>query len=147
MIVEDIFKNTIFPDLKTYVETNSIYAPKVSKKQVQDSKVFPIVSVKLLPIRNRYNNLNYGEETYTFGINVDIYAQDKMVGADKIAKKTVCDEVTKQVIDYFKNNYHVSIKLEYDLFNVDINVHRNNVRISGKLDTKYGLNNLVIYPR
>lgn len=147
MIVDDVFNEDIYPDLKTYVETNSSYTPKVTKKQVQDSKVFPIVTVKLLPVRNRYNNLNYGEETYTFGIDINIYAQDKIVGTSKIAKKTVCDEVTKQVVDYFKNNYHISIKLEQDIANVDADVHRNNVRISGKLDTKYGMNNLVIYPR
>lgn len=147
MIVEEIFKNTIFPDLKLYVEANSTFAPKVTKKQVLDSKKFPIVTVKLLPIRNKYNNLNYGEETYTFGINIDIYAQDAIIITDKVAKKTICDEVTKWVIDYFKSYYHVSIKVEYDLFNVDQDVHRNNVRISGKLDTKYGEDNLVIYPR
>ena len=41
----------------------------------------------------------------------------------------------------------MTIKVEYDILNVDIDVHRNNIKISGKLDTKYGLDNLVIYPR
>ena len=105
-----------------------------------DSKIFPIVPVKLLPIENTYNNLSYGEETYNFGIEINIYAQEKTVGTSKLSKKTICDEVTKKVIEYFKNNYHVSIKLEYDLPNIDSNIHRNYVRITGKLDTKYGLN-------
>ena len=146
MIVEDIYKNYIFPNLKEYVESHSIYNPKVTKRQVLDSKVFPIVTVKLLPVRNKYNNLSYGEETYTFGIDVNIYAQD-VVSTSKISKKTVCDEVTSHVIDYFKNNYHVGLKVEYDLVNIDADVHKNSVRVSAKLDTKYGDNNLVIYPR
>ena len=50
------------------------------------------------------------------------------------------------MVNYFKTNYHVTIKTELDAINADSNVHRNIVRISGKLDTKYGLDNLVIYP-
>ena len=146
MIIETIFNETIYPNLKEYVETNSIYSPKVTKISPQDSKVFPIVPVRLLPIRNLYNNLNYGEETYNFGIEINIYATDKTVGTSKLSKKTICDEVTSKVIDYFKTNFHVSIYVEYDMPNIDTNIHRNYVRITGVLDTKYGNENLVIYP-
>ena len=146
MIVENIFNNHIYINLKEYVENNSIYNPKVTKKQPQESKVFPIVPVKLLPIENKYNNLSYGEETYSFGIEINIYSQDKYTNNLKISKKTVCDEVTNKVIEYFKNNYKVSIKVEYDMPNIDSDIHRNYVRITGKLDTKYGNDKLVIYP-
>ena len=63
MIVENIFENKIFPELKKYVEEKSIYKPTVTKTMPQQSKVFPIVPVKLLPVTNKYNNLSYGEET------------------------------------------------------------------------------------
>ena len=143
MIVEDVFENIIFPKLKQYVETNSIYNPLVTKKKPQESKKFPIIPVKLLPVKNTYNNLNYGEETYTFSIDINIYAIDN----GSISKRTICNEVTNKVIDFFKTNYHVTIRTELDVLNVDSNVQRNKVRISGKLDTKYGLDKLVIYPR
>ena len=146
MIVENIFENKIFPELKKYVEEKSIYKPTVTKAMPQQSKVFPIVPVKILPVTNKYNNLSYGEETYTFGIEINVYSQDKTIDSKKISKRTICNEVTEQVVDYFKTNYHVTIKTELDALNTDSNVHRNIVRISGKLDTKYGLNNLVIYP-
>lgn len=147
MIVETVFKDIIYPKLKQYVESKSIYNPKVTKKQVLDSKIFPIVPVKLLPVEIQYNNLSYGEETYTFGIDINIYTQDKTIGTNKLAKKTICDEVTRQVEEFFRTTYHVTIRTEYDLLNIDSSVHRNNVRITGKLDTKYGLDKLVIYPR
>lgn len=147
MIVETVFKDIIYPKLKQYVESKSIYNPKVTKKQVLDSKIFPIVPVKLLPVEIQYNNLSYGEETYTFGIDINIYAQDKTIGTNKLAKKTICDEVTRQVEEFFRTTYHVTIRTEYDLLNIDSSVHRNNVRITGKLDTKYGLDKLVIYPK
>lgn len=147
MIVEEIFEKTIFPELKKYVEAKSIYEPLVTKKKPQESKVFPIVPIKLLPVTNQYNNLSYGEETYTFGIDIDIYTQDKTIEEEKISKRTICNEITKLIVDYFKTNYRVTIKTELDALNVDSNVHRNNVKITGKLDTKYGLDRLVIYPK
>lgn len=146
MIVENIFESKIYPELKKYVEEKSIYNPTITKAMPQQSKVFPIVPVKLLPVTNKYNNLSYGEETYTFGIDINVYSQDKTIDSKKISKRTICNEVTEQVVDYFKTNYHVTIKTELDAINADSNVHRNIVRISGKLDTKYGLDNLVIYP-
>ena len=79
MIVENIFENKIFPELKKYVEGKSIYKPTVTKAMPQQSKVFPIVPVKLLPVTNKYNNLSYGEETYTFGIDINVYSQDKTI--------------------------------------------------------------------
>lgn len=142
MIVENIFENKIFPELKKYVEEKSIYKPTVTKAMPQQSKVFPIAPVKLLPVTNKYNNLSYGEETYTFGIEINVYS----MASGKTSKRTICNEVTEQVVDYFKNNYHVTIKTELDAINADSNVHRNIIKITGKLDTKYGLDNLVIYP-
>ena len=142
MIVENIFENKIFPELKKYVEEKSIYKPTVTKVMPQQSKVFPIVPVKLLPVTNKHNNLSYGEETYTFGIEINVYSMT----SGKTSKRTICNEVTEQVVDYFKNNYHVTIKTELDALNADSNVHRNIIKITGTLDTKYGLDNLVIYP-
>lgn len=147
MIVEQIFEKIIFPKLKEYVETNSIYSPLVTKAMPQESKKFPIVPVKLLPVENTYNNLNYGEETYTFGIDINVYSDDKTIDETKISKRTICNEITEKIITYFKTNFHVTIRTELDVLNVDSNIHRNNIRITGKLDTKYGIDKLVIYPR
>ena len=146
MIVENIFENKIYPKLKEYVEKTSIYNPLITKKMTQESKVFPIVPIKLLPVENKYNNLSYGEETFTFGIDIGIYSTDKTIDDKKISKRTICNEITNVIVDYFKTNYHVTIKTELDVPNIDNSVHKNNVRITGKLDTKYGLDKLVIYP-
>ncbi|MBS7020362.1 MAG: hypothetical protein KH135_00610 [Firmicutes bacterium] len=146
MIVENLFEDTIFPNLKEYVETNSIYSPLLTKAMPQESKKFPIVPVRLLPVTNKYNNLSYGEQTYTFAIDINVYAQDKTVGSKRISRRTICNEVSNKIVDYFANNFHVTIRTELDVPNVVSNVHRNNIKITGKLDTKYGLDKLVIYP-
>ena len=146
MIIEKLFETFIFPNMKKYVEEKSIYNPLITKAMPQESKVFPIVPTKLLPVTNQYNSLNYGEETYTFGIDINVYAQDKTIDGKRVSKRTICNEVTEQIVAYYKTNYRVTIRIELDAINVDSNVHRNIVRITGKLDTKYGLDKLVIYP-
>lgn len=159
MLVEEIFDIKFYPELKEYIETNNSYNAKVVKVNPQDSKIFPIIPVKLLPrITNRYNNLSYGEETYSFGIEIDIYAVnitvEKTVLVDevetktyeKVSKKTICDNLTKLIVDYIKDNYHFTVHVTHDAPNIDTNVHRNIIQLNGVLDTKYGNDNLVIYP-
>ena len=146
MLVEDIFDIKFYPELKEYVEENNLYNAKVVKVNPQDSKVFPIIPVKLLPVTNRYNNLSYGEETYSFGIEIDIYTIDKTIEDKKVSKKTICDDLTKLIVGYIKDNYHFKIKVTHDAPNIDSSIHRNIVRLTGVLDTKYGNDNLVIYP-
>lgn len=146
MIIEKLFETFIFPNMKKYVEDKSIYNPLITKAMPQESKVFPIVPTKLLPVINQYNTLDYSEESYTFGIDINVYAQDETIDGKRVSKRTICNEVTEQIVVYYKTNYRVTIKTTLDALNVDSNVHRNIVRITGKLDTKYGLDKLVIYP-
>ena len=146
MYVEQVFDEIIYPNLKEYIESNNTYSAKVVKVDVQDSKVFPIIPIKLLSITNRYNNLSYGEETYSFGIEIDIYAIDKTINNEKVSKKMICDNLTELIVNYLKENYHFIIKINHNAPNMDDEVHRTIIRLSGVLDTKYGDNNLVIYP-
>ncbi len=147
MIVEDLYYNTIYPLMKKYVETNSIYHPIVTKKYTNQSKKFPIVPTKLLPVVNHFNNLSYGEQTYDFGIDINVYSIDKTVDDKKISGETICNEVTEKIVEFFVKNYRVTINKELNVENIDSNVHRNRIQISGVVDTKYGLDKLVIYPR
>ena len=144
MEVEDVFDTIIYPNLKAYLEADLTYTPKVVKVYPQESKTFPIISVRLLPVTNRYNNLSYGEETFVFSIDIDIFAIDGIYDKERIPKKTICDYLTKLTVEYIKQNYHFKIRVKHDANNVDESVHRNQVRLSGTLDTKYP--NLVIYP-
>ena len=147
MLVEKIFDEIIYPELKEYIENIDGFQAKVTKVYPQESKVFPIIPIRLLPITNKYNNLNYGEETYSFGIEIDVFSTDKVIEENKVPKKTICDEITKLIVEYIKRNYHFTIKVTHDAPNVDSNVHRNIIKLTGVLDTKYGNDNLVIYPK
>ena len=158
MLVEEVFENNIYPSLKEYVEANNSYGAKVTKAYPQDCKVFPIIPVSLLPITNKYNNLSYGEETYSFGIEIEVFAIDTTMEEEvvennttttitkKVSKKTVCDDLVEIIVNYIKETYHFTVKVTHDLPNENSNIYRNLIRLSGTLDTKYGSDNLVIYP-
>ena len=145
MVVEEVFEDIIYPNLKEYVETNNAYCARVTKAYPETSKVFPIIPVKLLPVTNKYNNFSYGEETYTFGIEIEVFAIDKAEGLEKVSKKTICDELVNLIVNYIKENYHFTIRVTHDVPNQDTNVYRNLIRLSGTLDTKYE-GRLFIYP-
>ena len=146
-IVNKVFYEKIFPELKEYLETNSVYQPLVTDYKPTSSNQFPIVPIKLLPSQNTYGNLSYTQENFSFGIEIDINAQDKTIDDKKVSKRLICEEITNWIVKYFKENYRVTIYIDSNATITDDNVHRALVRISGVLDTRYGIDNLVIYPR
>lgn len=146
-LVREVFNNTIYSGLKTYVETNSIYEPLITKSKPSVSKVFPIIPVKLLPSTNEYGNLSYSEERFRFGIEINVNTQEKTVNGSKVAKRTICEELTSLIVKYFKENYRVTVLVTPNAPITDETVHRALIRVTGVIDTRYGLDNLVIYPR
>ena len=65
-ILQSVFNEKIYPELKEYIEANCLYNPLVIKSKPVVSKKFSFIPVKLLTYSNKYNNLSYGEETYRF---------------------------------------------------------------------------------
>jgi hypothetical protein len=146
MLTQEILENELYPDLKEYLEQHSIYSPVLVKRYTGESKVFPIVTMLLYRTSRDYTTLTYGEKTYDFRLEIDIYAKDIVNGGAKVSKRIVGNEITKHIVDFFEEYYTVSIRVNYDTVNMDGEVYRNNVRISGVLDTKYGNDKLVTYP-
>lgn len=146
MLTQEILENELYPDLKEYLEQHSIYSPVLVKRYTGESKVFPIVTMLLYRTSRDYTTLTYGEKTYDFRLEIDIYAKDIVNGGTKVSKRIVGNEITKHIVDFFEEYYTVSIRVNYDTVNMDGEVYRNNVRISGVLDTKYGNDKLVTYP-
>ena len=133
-------------NLKEYLEQHSIYSPVLVKRYTGESKVFPIVTMLLYRTSRDYTTLTYGEKTYDFRLEIDVYAKDIVNEGAKVSKRIVGNEITKHIVDFFEEYYTVSIRVNYDTVNMDGEVYRNNVRISGVLDTKYGNDKLVTYP-
>ena len=146
MLTQEILENELYPDLKEYLEQHSNYSPILVKRYTGESKVFPIVTMLLYRTSRNYTTLTYGEKTYDFRLEIDIYAKDVVSAGAKVSKRIVGNEITKHIVDFFEKYYTVSIRVNYDTVNMDGEVYRNNVRISGVLDTKYGDDKLVTYP-
>lgn len=146
MRVKELYNEKIFPELKSYIETNSIYSPKVTKVYTEQSKVFPIITVQLVRERQIFNNLTWGEKTYPFRIDINVYSNDKTVNNTKVSKIVITDEIAGLVEDYFNDNYKISVSRQDDMANIDGNIRRDFIRVEGILDTKWGDNDLTIYP-
>ena len=146
MLTQEILENELYPDLKEYLEQHSNYSPILVKRYTGESKVFPIVTMLLYRTSREYTTLTYGEKTYDFRLEIDVYAKDIVSEGAKVSKRIVGNEITKHIVDFFEEYYTVSIRVNYDTVNMDGEVYRNNVRISGVLDTKYGNDKLVTYP-
>lgn len=146
MRVKQLYNEKFFPELKSYIEENSIYSPLVTKVYTEQSKVFPIVTVQLVRERQIFNNLTYGEQTYPFRIDINVYSNDKTINNTKVSRKVINDEIVGLVEEYFNSNYKISISEQLDLANIDGNIRRDFIRIEGILDTKWGEEGLTIYP-
>ena len=146
MIVNNLFKEKIFPELKEYVETNSIYSPLVTKVYTEQSKVFPIVTVHLVNERQVFGNLTWGERRYPFRIHVNIYSNDKTINNTKVSKIAITDEISELVETYFNESCKISVSREDDIANIDGNIRRNLIIVDGILDTKLGEDNYIMYP-
>ena len=146
MRANKLFNEKIFPELKEYIETNSIYSPLVTKVYTEESKVFPIVTVQLIREKQIFNNLTYGERTYPFRIYINVYSNDRVIEDTKVSKIAVTDELSGLVENYFNESCKVSLSREDDIANIDGNIRRNFIEVEGILDTKWGEDELTIYP-
>ena len=146
MIVNKLFNEKIFPELKEYVETNSIYSPIVTKVYTEQSKVFPIVVVQVATQRQKFGNLSYGERRYPFRIYINVYSNDKTVNNKKVSKITITDEISDLIETYFNESCKISLSREDDIANIDGTIRRNLIRVEGIIDTKLGEDDLIIYP-
>lgn len=148
-IVQKVFNETIYPNLKEYIENNSMYELLVTKTkpEISGEIPFPIITIKLLPNTSTYNNLSYSDETFLFGIEIDINSKEKTVSGRKISKRTICEELTSLIVKFFKTNLKMTVYIEPNAVSTDSTIHRAIIRVTGKLDTKYGLDKLVIYPK
>lgn len=146
MIVNKLYKEKIFPELKEYIETNSIYSPLVTKVYTEQSKVFPIVTVRLVREREIFNTLTWGEKTYPFRIDINVYSNDKTINNTKVSKIAITDEISGLVETYFNDSCKVSISREDDIANIDGTIRRNIIIVNGIVDTKLGEDDLIIYP-
>jgi hypothetical protein len=146
MVANKIFNEKIYPELKEYVEANSIYSPLVTKVYTEQSKVFPIVTVQLVRERQRFGNLTWGEKRYPFRIEINIYSNDKTIDNKKVSKIAITDEISDIVETYFNDSCKVSLLREDDIANIDGNIRRNIIIVEGILDTKLGEDNLIMYP-
>ena len=146
MEAKKLYNEKLFPELKEYVETNSIYSPLVTKTYTEQSKVFPIVTVQLARETQNFGNLTYGERRYPFRIYINVYSNDKSINNTKVSKIAITDEISDLVETYFNESCKISLTREDDIANIDGTIRRNLIIVEGIVDTKLGTDDIIIYP-
>lgn len=132
---------TIFEELKNYLQDNSLYNPYVYKKE-PNNKLFPVVVVKELFNESNYTTLKYTDEIYYIDLEINIYA----IQYNEVSNMTICNELTYLIEKFFKDNYKVKVNVSKDVANLDTSVYRNIVNVYFKVETKYK-DKLIISPK
>jgi hypothetical protein len=131
----------MYKELKAYLIENSKYDMTVDTRE-PNKKKFPIVIVSELSDDSIYTTLKYTDEIYYMDLEINTYA----IQNGNIPNKTIAEETTNLIEQFFKDNYRVSIRTTRDVPNLDTNVYRNLTTVSFKIETKYK-DKLVISPR
>lgn len=128
-------------EITIYLNEHSIYSPVLYKKEVEN-KIFPKVIAKELPRTSEYDDLKYSAEKYYYGIEFNVYA----IQNGDIANSTIADEIANHIETFFKEFYHMTVKVSKNVANVDKSVYRNIIQATCVIDTKYK-DKLLIYPK
>ena len=142
-MLEDIQKlyDTIFKDLKEYILANSKYSPYVFQNEPED-KLFPLVVMKQRETSGDYTTLKYTDYIYPMNFNINVYA----IQRSNVSNITICNELCDLIEIFFRDTYHMKVKTDRNVENIDMNVHRAFIKVSCQIDTKFK-DKLIIYPR
>lgn len=116
----------IYDEYKEFIETNSIYSPRVAKSYTNKSSYFPIVTCMLSNNTDTENctidKLEYYEAFY---FTIDIYTKDKTQGANiKVASQVINDELSKLTIKFFGEKLNMYKTLNKPTPNMDTSIMR-----------------------
>ena len=137
----DIYDN-IFQFTKKYIKEKSIYNPEVFKNAPTESDIFPLVIIPKCKIVLDDETLKYGEARYQIVFEVEIYAVDRSIEANKkVSKNTIIHELEKLVYEVFEGHYRLLGQEPEIRPNADTNVAREIIRFTGKVK------NNIIYRR
>lgn len=134
--------NNIFQYAKQYIKQKSIYSPEVFKNAPTESNIFPLVIIPKCKIILDEETLKYGERRYKVKFEIEIYAVDKSIEANKkISRETIINELENLIYEVFEEHYGLLGEDPTIKPNADTNVARETISFTGKIK------NNIIYRR
>lgn len=138
---------TIYNDLKTYLLTNSIYKPTITKIQPNEISKFPLVTCVEGDYDYLYTTLKYGDRLYSYNLmTINIFAQNDTINNEKISGMTIKNELRELVEKYFLEIYKLKVKVTPNAPNIDDSIFRCIIKVDCNVDTKFK-DKLVLCPR
>lgn len=134
--------NNIFQYAKQYIKQKSIYSPEVFKNAPTESNIFPLVIIPKCKIILDEETLKYGERRYKVKFEIEIYAVDKSIEANKkISRETIINELENLIYEVFEEHYGLLGEDPTIKPNADTNVARETISFTCKIK------NNIIYRR
>lgn len=126
--------DSIFQYAKKYIKENSTYNPEVFKNAPTESDIFPLVIIPECKIILDDETLKYGEQRYQIIFEIEIYAIDKSIQANKkVSRETIIYELEKIVYKVFEEYYGLLGEEPQIKPNADTNIARETIRFTGKI--------------
>lgn len=127
----DIY-DEIFDYAQDYIKTNSNYNPTVLEDTPQQTGIFPLVIIKHYDDNLVDENLDKTDQRFKINYEIEIYSID----TEDTAKQNIRKELIKLVNNVFDEHYGFTRKGNDNIPNIDLNVDRQLLKYSGKLDEK-----------
>lgn len=127
----DIY-DEIFDYAQDYIKTNSNYNPTVLEDTPQQTRIFPLVIIKHYDDNLVDENLDKTDQKFKINYEIEIYSID----TEETAKQDIRKELIRLVNDVFDEHYGLARKGNDNIPNIDLNVDRQKLKYSGKLDEK-----------
>lgn len=125
----------IFKELKDYLESQSIYQPRVVKNKTNKSADFPIVVCQLSNITDTDNctidKIECFKEMY---LTNDVYTTNKVINEEEISSQVINNELTNLIIKFFEYK-NMKMTLCRLTPNLDTNVLRRTIQHQGLIST------------
>ena len=97
--------------------------------------MFPIIIIEETEDTLVDETLSLGEQKLNITYEIEIYAMDKVLNNEKVARQVIIDELKKIVNNFFENEIGFLRVSSKPKANIDLDVGRHYMRFSGVYDT------------
>lgn len=133
--MEDEF-DIIAKRYKQYIESNSVYAPKVAKYNTNTSTYFPFISIDKSDNRDddtsTQDNIDFYEWMY---LTINFYTKDKKINGQLIPAQVIDKELENLTLKFFKMlNFQKTQNTPTP--NLDTSIFRRTMQYQGKISNR-----------
>lgn len=134
IIINDLLEE-FYVELKEDIRSNKdLYYNCYVFKEPPATPLLPNIQVSAIGVQ-KDENLSYGERKWTLMLDVNLYAQD----THTYERRTIARDLQEKLHDFYVNEKGLGCTFNKEIFNLDANVHRINLKFRGVYDLNTGI--------